>query len=81
MGHPAVPNLPVGTKDTDIFDAVGASGMDILFITRDKKIRTRPAELARLHAAGVKVIIDTSRNNDPNLLYHRLVKNWELPLL
>ena len=46
-GHEDVPELPLGAKDTEIFEEIGAGRRNLLFITRDKKIRTRPVERAK----------------------------------
>ena len=62
-GHADIPELPLGATDTEIFDAIGASGRDLLFLTRDKKIRTRPVERRKLREAGVRAIVLTGRSN------------------
>ena len=52
-GHPNLPSVPFGTPDADWLPIIGKMGLVVL--TRDKKIRTRPAEANRLIAAGVRV--------------------------
>ncbi len=76
-GHQDIPELPPGAKDTDIFDVIGANGRDLLFITRDKKIRTRPVERKKLRDAGVRAVILTGRSNmTQDRIYNLILKHW-----
>ena len=77
-GHEDIPELPLGAKDTEIFDVIGADGRDLLFITRDKKIRTRPVERRKLREAGVRAVILTGRSNmTQDDIYGLIVKHWD----
>ena len=77
-GHEDIPELPLGAKDTEIFDAIGADGRNLLFITRDKKIRTRPVERAKLRDAGVRAVFLTGRSNmTQEDIFRLIVKFWD----
>jgi len=52
-GHLLIPECPVGTADPDWIRAVAARGLVV--IGRDKKVRTRPAEVEALRDAGLRV--------------------------
>lgn len=52
-GHPLIPECPLGTPDPDWIQAVAARGL--IVIGRDRRIRTRPAEVSQLVAAGLRV--------------------------
>lgn len=52
-GHPLVPECKLGTLDPDWIQAVAAR--NLIVIGRDKRIRTRPAEVQQLVAAGLRV--------------------------
>jgi len=60
VGHRDIPELPPGATDTEIFEVVGAHGRDLLFITRDKKIRTRPVERPRVQPRTPTMLTPTS---------------------
>lgn len=53
-GHPGVPGIPLGTLDLDWMPQVGAAGF--IVITRDRRIRTRPAEIEAYWAHGIRSI-------------------------
>lgn len=53
VGHHLIPECPVGSLDPDWIQAVAAR--DLIVIGRDKRIRTRPAEVQHLVAAGLRV--------------------------
>ena len=36
-GHEDIPELPLGAKDTEIFEEIGAGRRNLPFITRDKR--------------------------------------------
>ncbi len=48
-GHARLPNVPLGTPDAQWLPIVG--GLGLVVITRDKKIRSRPAEAQLVIAA------------------------------
>ncbi len=78
VGHRDIPELPPGAKDTEIFEVIGANGRDLLFITRDKKIRTRPVERRKLREAGVRALVLTGKANmTPDNIYNLIVKYWD----
>jgi len=52
VGHPLIPECPLGIEDPDWISAVAARGL--IVIGRDKHIRTRPAEVLHLHDAGLR---------------------------
>jgi hypothetical protein len=53
-GHPLVPHLPLGIPDTTWIPIVGGSGW-VAFV-RDRRIRTRSAEVAALREAGLRAV-------------------------
>lgn len=57
-GHARLPGVPLGTPDATWLQIVGALGLVV--ITRDKKIRSRPAEAERVIAAGIRGFVLTS---------------------
>jgi hypothetical protein len=52
-GHFLIPEAPLGALDTVWMPAVAARNLAV--IGRDRKIRTRPAEVALLRAHGLRV--------------------------
>jgi hypothetical protein len=52
-GHPLVPEAPLGALDPDWMPAVASRGLAV--IARDKRIRTKPAEVALLREHGMRV--------------------------
>jgi hypothetical protein len=52
-GHPMIPRAPLGALDTAWIPAIAGAGLAA--ITRDRRIRTRTAELERLRDAGLRV--------------------------
>jgi PIN like domain len=56
-GHPLLPEVPLGSKDDAWLPVVGERGL--ILLTRDKKIRSRPIERARLIEAGVRGFVLT----------------------
>ncbi|WP_423916948.1 hypothetical protein [Candidatus Poriferisodalis sp.] len=63
VGHPAIPEIPASTKDPDLLDALGASGRDLIFITRDKRIRRDKNERKHLMRSAVRAVFLTSTKN------------------
>lgn len=53
-GHHAIPEVPLGTPDLSWMEVVAASGLIVL--TRDRRIRTRPAELRQYHELGIRSV-------------------------
>ena len=64
----------MGTKDPDLLQAVGQSG--VLFVTHDRRMRTRPAERTKIHDAGVRMVLITARGHH-QLWYELIVRHWE----
>jgi hypothetical protein len=65
-GHPDLPSVPRGTLDPDWMPIVSAMGLVV--ISRDKRIRTKPAELAAFRECGLRVFW---------LAGKRDLSNWE----
>lgn len=53
-GHPDLPEIPRGTDDQEWLAIVGDRGFIVL--GRDRRIRTRPAELRAYHEHGVRSV-------------------------
>lgn len=53
-GHEDLPEIPLGTLDLDWMPIVGDRSFIVL--TRDKHIRTRPAELHAYHEHGIRSV-------------------------
>jgi hypothetical protein len=53
VGHPLIPECPLGTIDPDWIKEVAAR--NLIALGRDKHIRTRPAEVQQLAAGGLRV--------------------------
>lgn len=53
-GHPSLPQVPLGTDDLDWMPVVAA--LDLVVVTRDKRIRSRPAELCLYWELGVRSV-------------------------
>lgn len=54
MGDPRIPELPLGSSDIEWMPIVAAYGW--VAFHRDRRIRTRPAELAMFREAGLKAV-------------------------
>lgn len=77
-GHEDILELPLGAKDTEIFEEIGAGRRNLLFITRDKKIRTRPVERQKLRDARVRAVFLTGRSNmTQEDIYQLIIKFWD----
>jgi hypothetical protein len=75
-GHPDLPSVPRGTLDPVWMPIVSAMGLVV--ISRDKRIRTKPAELAAFRDCGLRVFWLAGKrdlNNWENLVL--MVKSWE----
>ena len=77
VGHAAVPHLRLGTKDEDLFDAVGEDGLNALFMTHDKKIHLRPVERKKLHQARVRAVFVAGANRRPPYTHNLIVRYWD----
>lgn len=53
-GHGDLPEVPVGTADLDWMPVVGR--LNLIVVTRDKRIRTRPAELRTYWEYGIRSV-------------------------
>lgn len=53
-GHQDIPEIPRGAADLDWLPIVGERGLIVL--SRDRRIRTRPAELRMYHEHGVRSV-------------------------
>lgn len=63
-GHPGLPQVPLGTPDVDWMPVIARR--ELLVITRDRRIRTRPAELAVYSEFGIRSVwIGTKRDLGP----------------
>jgi len=52
VGHPLIPDVPFGALDIEWIPAVAARGLVLL--SRDRHMRTNPAEREQLRAAGLR---------------------------
>jgi hypothetical protein len=53
-GHPLLPEIPRGTADLDWLPLVGR--LELIVLTRDRRIRSRPAELRAYREHGVRSV-------------------------
>lgn len=75
-GHRNLPSIPTGTLDIDWMPIVAA--MNLVVIGRDKRIRTKPAELAAFRACGLRVFWIAGKrdlSNWENLVL--IVRSWD----
>lgn len=76
IGHPLIPECPVGTLDTDWIPRVAERGLVV--IGRDKHIRTRPEERRRLREAELRVFrIGGKRDLSSWEWLARMVRHWQ----
>lgn len=74
-GHPLIPEVPLGALDPTWMPEIGAR--DLAVISRDKRIRTKPAELALLKQHGLRVFwIAGSRDLSTWDYLVRVVRRW-----
>jgi hypothetical protein len=73
-GHYLLPSVPPGTTDVDWMPIV--AGMSLVVISRDKKIRTKPAEVAAFRAAGLRVFWLAGKKDLSNWDSIKLVIKW-----
>ncbi|WP_419911619.1 hypothetical protein [Candidatus Poriferisodalis sp.] len=78
VGHPAIPEIPVSAKDPDVHDALGAGGRDLIFITRDKRIRRDKNERDHLMRSAVRAVFLTStKNMDKSQMAALVERHWD----
>lgn len=53
-GHEELPEVPLGADDEEWLPIIGAMGLIVL--SRDRRIRSRPAELRACHEYGVRSV-------------------------
>jgi hypothetical protein len=75
-GHKLIPEVPLGALDTEWIPEVGSRGLAV--ISRDKRIRTKPAEVAllRRHKLRVFWIAGTKDLSTWDTLV-RVVRRWD----
>ena len=77
-GHPDVPALPLGAQDVEIFDEIGEQRRNLLFITRDRRIRFRHEERDRLIKAKVRAVIISGKSDmTQDAIYGLIIKHWD----
>jgi len=75
VGHPLVPECPLGVADTIWIPAVADRGL--VAIGRDKHIRTRPAELLAIREAHLRVLRIGGKRDLPTWDWlAMLVRRW-----
>lgn len=75
-GHVLIPEAPLGTIDPVWIPAVAARGLVV--IARDKRIRTKPAELALLREHGMRVLwIAGKRDLSTWDAIARMIHRWD----
>lgn len=67
-------HFPQGAKDTEWLPYVGQEGLTL--ITRDNRIRWRPAELRALRKAQVGAFFLGGKNRSSCDLIEQVVRNW-----
>jgi hypothetical protein len=76
VGHPLIPESPLGTLDSEWIPAVAAR--KLIVIGRDRRIRTKPQELALFRDAGLRVFwIAGKRDMSTWDWLTRLVRHWD----
>lgn len=77
-GHPDIPSLPLGVQDVKIFEEIGERRRNLLFITRDRKIRFRHGERDKLIKAKVRAIIISGKSDvTQDAIYNLIIKHWD----
>lgn len=78
VGHPAILEIPASTKDPDLLDALGADGRDLIFVTRDKRIRRDKNERGHLMRSAVRAVFLTgSKNMDKSQMTALIDESWD----
>lgn len=77
-GHLDLPDIPLGAKDPDWLPLVGADGHDLVVITRDSGIRSKPAEYKLYVDNGVRAFFLTGKKDMTKWdKFVMLVKMWD----
>jgi hypothetical protein len=75
-GHALIPEAPLGALDTEWIPEVAARGLAV--ISRDKRIRTKPAEAALLRQYGLRVFWIAGKKDLSTWDYLvRVVRRWD----
>ena len=75
-GHPLIPEVPVGALDPDWIPAVAAR--DLVVLSRDRRVRTKPAEIALLREHGLRVFWIAGKRDLATWDYLvRVVRRWD----
>ena len=75
-GHPLIPEAPYGALDSDWIPAVAAHGLVV--IARDRRIRTKPGELALLNEHRLRVFWIAGKKDLATWDYLvRVVNRWD----
>lgn len=75
-GHPAIPEVPIGTKDEDWIPVVAAAGL--ITIQRDRRILTRPGEKQLVVKHGLRIIRLAPKRDLNRWEYMRLLaRDWD----
>jgi hypothetical protein len=73
-GHPLLPEVPRGSQDLDWMPLVGRTGW--IALTRDRRIRSRPAELATYREHGLCTVwIDGKKDHSPAELADMFIRH------
>ena len=76
--HPHLPEIHRAARDVDWLPIVGASGRNLVVITRDKKIRTKSAEALALRDHQVRIIFLTGSKDQTRWgKLELLVRSWD----
>lgn len=74
-GLPLIPEVPLGALDTDWIPAIAARKLAV--IVRDRRIRTKPAELKLLKESGLRVFWIAGKKDLATWDYLvRIVRRW-----
>jgi len=74
-GHPLIPEVPCGALDDEWIPRVAKRGLAV--IARDKRIRTKPVEVAALKKYGVRVFWIAGKRDLATWDYLvRIVRRW-----
>jgi hypothetical protein len=75
-GHALIPAAPTGASDVQWMPVVATAGL--IVIGRDKRIRTKPAEVATLRGYGLRVFYLTGPKDMQSWDFiTALVRRWE----
>ena len=74
VGHHSQPDLPLGTNDIQLLQAVGEMGL--LFLTHDRHMLTRPWERKQIYDAAVRLILINARGHH-EFWYELILRYWQ----